>query len=199
MPVSTNQIVSGISGFTSAETASLQTLVAGGGIGSQMVIYRNNVDNAIATDGTATDTSGRTFSSYTFTLPGGALGPKGRLRMELLVTAQFPAGGATPANDAIFTLRIGSTQIIAPCTVTWSSGATRQGRFDVLFENLTETTNRFLPSLALNGVTSLTLTATTIDTTVDQTVNLVGYLASGALTGITMTVRSLTISAEYGT
>jgi hypothetical protein len=161
-----------------------------GGIGRPVLIAKTNQQITRTSSNTAGDTS---FASlYSFTLPGGLMGPNGTLFWEAEVSFTDPATGVS-ANG--FQLRVGAVGICPEFSAT-TGGQTNDNR-TLAWHNTSESAQKYRASYIKQSGSAAGFTTTAIDTSVNQTVSF-DCRWSAATSAEVLRLESLRVWVEYG-
>lgn len=178
----------GIDGTTQR---AVRALVSGGGnLATPLLIAKSNQTFSRASANTAADNIFGTL--YSFTLPGGTMGPNGTLRWEVEVGFTDPATNVTSNG---FQLRIGAVGI-CPEFSNSTSGNLFENRY-LEWHNTAAGAQKYRGSFLKQAGSATGFTTTAIDTTVDQTIDF-ACRWSGATSGETLSLLSIRVWVEYG-
>lgn len=165
MSVVTSPIVNGDPGLTASQISSITAMLSGEvSATTPLLVAKTNQTYSRTSVNAAGDSSFTTL--YSFVIPGGSMGPNGSLHWEAEISFTDPATNAT-TNE--FQLRIGTTGI-CPAYATGTGGTTFDNR-SLSWHNTSTTAQKYRGSFVKQSSSAAGFTTTSIDTTIDQTVN----------------------------
>ena len=188
MSVTTNGIITGIapaSSLTDADVAALGAFLQGSAsLTAPMIIAKDNQTYTRNSTNTAADNTFTTLSS--FVIPANSLGPNGTLIVELETQD-------TGASTGSIQLYVGATTISVELAMTANTYDNRT----FYFFNTSTTANKYRNSTVRQGTSAAGFTTTSLDTTVDLTVD-VKCRWGGAVLTHTIVQHALRAVVEYG-
>lgn len=182
------QSVYGPQSLTSAQSLSLTGLLAGRASLSSPLILAKSQAVVTRNSGNAGGDSAFT-TAYSFILPGGTMGPNGSLFVELETQT---TGGTIATGIQPY---IGATAI--GVEVGWTA-VTYDNRLFSWMNNTTAATNKYRNGTTRQGNSVAAFVATTIDTSVDQQVDVKWHWGSASVAAHSMVLHSIRAFVEYG-
>jgi hypothetical protein len=174
-------------GLSAAEVFTVKNLTAGIGIGTIMLVAKTNqvfTRNSANAGGDAT-----AVTIYSFVVPGGSMGPNGTLNYEAELTY------TNSATSKQFTLYVGGTPINPGPTLAVSTAA---ANWSGQFHNSATGVNKFRGSMVKNQSSTVGFTATTIDTSIDFTVDIRVNWSVSSIAAESISLQSFRAWVEYG-